>query len=198
MRVQRACAARLADATYAAATEDCHGHCLRDTRAAGRRAALRPHRDADRRASVRQRGRARRERIVPFDDDWDDLGGVVRRAPDGTIVIDAGAQRGPGSRARPREPGALRCGRPRVRGLPRARRVPAREGASGRRRRPVEQLLSPARRRAARLPGASQPCVPAVRIAAPAPGRASGWPAAAACSRCGATTGCCTACATRR
>jgi hypothetical protein len=37
-----------------------------------------------------------RERVVPFDDDWDDVGGVVRRATDGTIVIDAAQQHGPG------------------------------------------------------------------------------------------------------
>ena len=38
-----------------------------------------------------------RERVVPFDDDWDDLGGVVRRASDGSIVIEASARRGPGA-----------------------------------------------------------------------------------------------------
>lgn len=38
-----------------------------------------------------------REHVVPFDDDWDDVGGVVRRATDGTIVIDAGERQAPGS-----------------------------------------------------------------------------------------------------
>lgn len=34
--------------------------------------------------------------IVPFDDDWDDLGGVVRRREAGELVIDPGLQCGPG------------------------------------------------------------------------------------------------------
>ena len=37
-----------------------------------------------------------RELVVPFDENWDDVGGVVRRAGDGSIVIEPGARRGPG------------------------------------------------------------------------------------------------------
>jgi hypothetical protein len=52
-------------------------------------------------AAVPEGGASRvdRDRVVPFDDDWDDVGGVVRRAGDGSIVIDAGARRGPGAEA---------------------------------------------------------------------------------------------------
>lgn len=36
------------------------------------------------------------QRVVPFDDAWDDVGGVARRSSDGSIVLDCGPQRGPG------------------------------------------------------------------------------------------------------
>jgi hypothetical protein len=94
LRVQRACAARLADATYA-----------QRLRTVMDIAFQLPQRPSAADASLAQMPvpapagnsiRRDRERVVPFDDDWDDLGGVVRRASDGTIVIDAGERRGPG------------------------------------------------------------------------------------------------------
>jgi hypothetical protein len=82
LRVQRACAARLADATYA--------ERLRNVMDIAFELPTAP-------APVSKLIPMERERVVPFDDDWDDVGGVVRRSSGGHIVIDARAQSGPGA-----------------------------------------------------------------------------------------------------
>ena len=97
MRVQQACRTRLAGGTYA--------ERLRTTMdivfAPGTHEAPRPVPPAP--IDLRP---LPREGVVPFDDDWDDIGGVVRRATDGNIVIEAsgprasGAERGLTSRSR--------------------------------------------------------------------------------------------------
>jgi hypothetical protein len=94
LRVQMACRARLADATYAKRLRTVMDIALQL-----------PKRSPAPEVSPAQTPvavpagdpiRVDRERIVPFDDDWDDVGDVVRRASDGSLVVDAGARRGAG------------------------------------------------------------------------------------------------------
>lgn len=89
LAVQRACAARLADATYAQRLRTVMDHSLPATDPAPPPFAFDLPRSAidDPRAP---------QRVVPFDDAWDDVGGVARRSSDGSIVLDCGPQRGPG------------------------------------------------------------------------------------------------------
>lgn len=98
-RVQRACAARLADATYSQRLRTAMEHALdaappavtpRSAPAAVA-AASAPVAPVAPAASA-SAGAA----VVRFDADWDDLGGVVRAGENGDIVIDPGARRGPG------------------------------------------------------------------------------------------------------
>ena len=89
LAVQRACAARLADATYAQRLRTVMDPSLPATDPAPPPFAFDLPRSAidDPRAP---------QRVVPFDDAWDDVGGVARRSSDGSIVLDCGPQRGPG------------------------------------------------------------------------------------------------------
>jgi len=90
LAVQRACAARLADATYAQRLRTVMDHLqpLASVPAAAPFVFdLPPSAIDDPRAP---------QRVVPFDDTWDDVGGVARRSSDGSIVLDSGPQRGPG------------------------------------------------------------------------------------------------------
>lgn len=48
-------------------------------------------------ATARESAPPEDDGAMPFDDDWDDVGSVVRIARDGTTVIDAAAHRGPGA-----------------------------------------------------------------------------------------------------
>ena len=89
LAVQRACTARLADATYAQRLRTVMDHSLPATDPAPPPFAFDLPRSAidDPRAP---------QRVVAFDDAWDDVGGVARRSSDGSIVLDCGPQRGPG------------------------------------------------------------------------------------------------------
>ncbi len=94
LRVQRACIARLADATYAQRLRS-----VMDIAFELPKRPSAPEAGPNQKPVPAPAGEltsCERERIVPFDDDWDDVGGVVRRASDGGIVIDAGTPRGPG------------------------------------------------------------------------------------------------------
>jgi hypothetical protein len=99
LRIQRACSARLADATYAQRLRSVMDIAFElPKRLSGLSA---PEVNAKQTPTfVPAPGgeliACERERVVPFDDYWDDVGGVVRRASDGSIVIDASARRGPG------------------------------------------------------------------------------------------------------
>jgi hypothetical protein len=81
-RVQKACAARLADATYAQRLRRVMNISLADLPLPVPVASL---------------NSVERERVVPYDDEWDDVGSVVRRSVGSNIVIDAGTQSGPGA-----------------------------------------------------------------------------------------------------
>jgi hypothetical protein len=85
LRVQRACFHRLTDATYAQRLRTVMSVAF-GTSEQQPASVVTP--------LIESRVR---EHVVPFDDDWDDVGGVVRRASDGTIVIDASEQHAPGT-----------------------------------------------------------------------------------------------------
>ncbi len=93
-RVQQACAARLRDATYS--------QRLRTAMELALEAAplvIAPRPAPILKVAGPQPGPAllaEPERIIAFDADWDDLGGVVRSDDSGDLVIDAGAHRGAG------------------------------------------------------------------------------------------------------
>lgn len=93
-RVQQACAARLRDATYSQRLKTAMELALDAA------PLVIPPRPAPIAALVEPPpGRAlpaAPERIVAFDADWDDLGGVVRTEEGGELVIDPGPRRGPG------------------------------------------------------------------------------------------------------
>jgi len=95
LRVQRACRARLAGATYAQRLRTVMDIAFAPTE----RSSAEDVTDTQTSMAVPVSGvpACERDRVLPFDDDWDDLGAVVRRASDGTIVIDATAPRGPGA-----------------------------------------------------------------------------------------------------
>jgi Glycosyl transferases group 1/Glycosyl transferase family 2 len=93
LRVQRVCRARLADATYAQRLRTVMDIALEHPN----RASAEDMREMQVPMPSTVSGAIECERVVPFDDDWDDLGAVVRRASDGTIVIEATARRGPGA-----------------------------------------------------------------------------------------------------
>ncbi len=98
--VQRACAARLATATYAHRL----GSVMDTVSEASRRPAsiaaaaprVEPRAEPDIDAPARPPRPGRPQPVVPFDDDWEDLGAVARRTSEGSIVIDPGPGRGPG------------------------------------------------------------------------------------------------------
>jgi hypothetical protein len=103
VRVQQDCAARLADATYAQRLRKVmdisferrtEPEAVANSNALGRERAV-PLAPPSQPASVSKMIPI--DRVVPFDDDWDDVGGVVRRSTGGNIVIDAGAHSGPGA-----------------------------------------------------------------------------------------------------
>ncbi len=92
--LQRACAARLADATYAERLRTVMDLTFATPALAAPPTALPPALEPPAPAI----GHALApQRIGVFDDAWEDVRGVARRASDGTIVIDPGPQRGPGS-----------------------------------------------------------------------------------------------------
>ena len=95
MRVQRACAARLADATYAQRLRTVMDIAFGPPTTTQ---ASHPPVSAVRGAPAPPWDSMppERERVVPFDDDWDDVGAVVRRARDGSIVLETEPERGPG------------------------------------------------------------------------------------------------------
>ena len=99
LRVQRACIARLADATYSQrlrSVMDIASELPKRLPSLSAPEAGPKQTPTPVPAHGGMSNPCERERVVPFDDDWDDVGGVARRASDGTIVIDAGARRGPG------------------------------------------------------------------------------------------------------
>lgn len=89
LAVQRACAARLADTTYAQRLRTVMAISLPASAAAAPSIVFDLPRSAIDEARAPQR-------VMPFDEVWDDVGGVAHRASDGSIVIDPGARRGPG------------------------------------------------------------------------------------------------------
>jgi spore maturation protein CgeB len=92
--LQRACAARLADATYAERLRTVMNLTFATPAFAAPVAALPPALELP--ASAIGQPLAP-QRTGVFDDAWEDARGIARRASDGTIVIDPGPQRGPGS-----------------------------------------------------------------------------------------------------
>ena len=94
VRVQRACAERLIEATYSQRLKTAMEIALDaaplalSSRPAPTVAAVEPPPDPALPAPL--------ERIVAFDADWDDLGGVVRPDDSGELVIDPGPRRGAG------------------------------------------------------------------------------------------------------
>jgi hypothetical protein len=99
LRIQRACNARLADATYAERLRSVMDIAFELPKPSGLSVP-----EADPKQTpmpVAEPGgesiARERELVVPFDENWDDVGGVVRRAGDGSIVIEPGARRGPGA-----------------------------------------------------------------------------------------------------
>jgi hypothetical protein len=82
LRVQRACAARLADATYCNRLETAMDIALDPIPANGVIRAPAPE--------------AAPAQVMPYDDAWDSLGGVARSGGPGELVIDPGRTRGPG------------------------------------------------------------------------------------------------------
>jgi hypothetical protein len=94
LRVQRACAARLADATYFQRLRTAMDIALDPIPA--NRTILVPAPKAAPIPVSNIEAVTPPERVMPYDDEWDDLGGVVRsRGPD-ELVIDPGLTRGPG------------------------------------------------------------------------------------------------------
>jgi hypothetical protein len=96
LAVQRACAARLADATYAQRLRTVMDLAFETPSVRPPVPAALPIEmpiELPRPAIERRDAPAH---AVTFDDDWDDVGSVLRRATDGTLVIDAGPLRGPG------------------------------------------------------------------------------------------------------
>jgi hypothetical protein len=98
LRIQRACSARLADATYAERLRSVMDIAFELPKPSGLSAPEADPKQTPR--PVPEPGgeliARERELVVPFDENWDDVGGVVRRAGDGSIVIEPGARRGPG------------------------------------------------------------------------------------------------------
>jgi hypothetical protein len=94
IRVQLACAGRLADATYAQRLRTVMEIAFK-TAASTQEPSL-PLLAPAPTPTACEATAAERERVVTFDDDWDDVGCVVRRAQDGSIVIETEAHRGPG------------------------------------------------------------------------------------------------------
>ncbi|MEA2893386.1 MAG: hypothetical protein QOI05_4179 [Bradyrhizobium sp.] len=98
-RIQRACRARLADATYAERLRSVMDIAFEPSKPSGLSAPEAgpkptPPPVAEPRGEVIA---PERELVLPFDDSWDDVGGVVRRGGEGSIVIEPGARRGPGA-----------------------------------------------------------------------------------------------------
>jgi hypothetical protein len=95
LRVQRAAAARLQDATYAHRLKTALDHALdlplRSVATQG--AAIETVDSALPGEAAVSSGT---ERCVPFDTDWDNIGGVMRTTTGDEIVIDPGPARGPG------------------------------------------------------------------------------------------------------
>ena len=85
-RVQSACAARLADATYTQRLRT-----VMDTVFQAQSSQATPPIP-----TIAHEIPLEGSGLVPFDDEWDDLGSVVRRASDGSIVFEPGERRGPG------------------------------------------------------------------------------------------------------
>src|SRR6185312_11891097 len=96
LRVQRACAARLIEATYTQRLRSVMEIAFELPHGASAAPAKIPPTPLPLPAPVGESIPRQGERVVPFDDDWDDLGGIVRRASDGSLVIEAGGHRGPG------------------------------------------------------------------------------------------------------
>lgn len=93
-RVLEACAARLRDATYSQRLKTAMEIALD---AAPTAIAPRPAPIPALAGPPPERALAPApERVVAFDADWDDIGGVVRTADNNELVIDPGAHRGPG------------------------------------------------------------------------------------------------------
>src|SRR5262249_9118176 len=92
LRVQRACSTRLSDATYASRLRTVMDIAFADAKHPYPEHCQVPVLAPE---PISEAIVCDRERLVPFDDDWDDLGAVARRATDGSIVIEAPAQRGP-------------------------------------------------------------------------------------------------------
>ena len=97
LRIQRACSARLADATYAQRLRTVMDITFEHPKLSFAEGTSRMQISVPAPVTDPMECECERERVVPFDDDWDDVGGVVRRASDGSIVIEASARRGPGA-----------------------------------------------------------------------------------------------------
>jgi hypothetical protein len=93
LRVQRACGARLAEATYAQRLRTVMDIAFENPK----RPSVEDMSQTQISTPSTVSDTIECERVVPFDDDWNDLGGVVRRATDNTMVIEAATQRGPGA-----------------------------------------------------------------------------------------------------
>ncbi|MBS0445361.1 MAG: glycosyltransferase [Proteobacteria bacterium] len=94
LEVQRACAARLADATYAQRLSTVMDLVFDPPLPAVLPVAAPAPAEVP--AAVFDIATMTSTAVVPFDDDWDDLGAVARRTTDGTIVVDPGTASGPG------------------------------------------------------------------------------------------------------
>jgi len=95
LRLQQACRTRVADATYAQRLRTVMDIAF-EKPTCPRPADVTPV-EIPMRSATPDPVRRDLDRLVPFDDDWDDVGGVVRHASDGTIVIEAREPRGPGA-----------------------------------------------------------------------------------------------------
>jgi len=96
LRVQRACAVRLADATYLQRLRTVMDIALDSAAASSPQPMPAAPRDAPPLPDGGIDAVAPPDRVLPHDGDWDDLGGVVRLRGGGELVIDPGLQRGPG------------------------------------------------------------------------------------------------------
>ncbi|AXV77031.1 hypothetical protein CJO79_08625 [Ralstonia solanacearum] len=95
LRVQRACAARLADATYLQRLRTVMDIVLDSTSCRAAVGPLPARAPLEPPAAWTPAG-APLDALPPLRDDWTDLGGVTRTRGDGELVIDPGLQRGPG------------------------------------------------------------------------------------------------------